>query len=107
MINYLIILLVWIFFCFYQCVQYQENMKNTGYYLLIALSYAIFAHLIWVMMSRRLDQIQTLKFSLIWDAGIVLIAYFVPLFIFGELISTSIIIGMSLIMVGTLIILIF
>lgn len=67
--------------------------------------YTIFGNLLWIYRSRQLDSNETLKLALLWDSGINLLSFLIPIILFGKHIELKVLIGMSLIFCGVIILL--
>jgi uncharacterized membrane protein len=98
--NYLIIMFVWCFYGTYCYAQYNDSVKQTNWFMLIAIAYGLINNLLWVFLAKKLNQESTLKMALIWDSGIHFTAFLLPLFIFGNTIKTHTLVGMGFIFSG-------
>lgn len=105
--NYLVIIFVWCFYGTYCYAQYNDALKQTHWFMWIAIAYGLINNLLWVFLSKKLDQESTLKMALIWDSGVHFTAFLLPLFIFGENLKTHTLVGMSLIFSGVSVIMFF
>lgn len=98
---------IWSFYGTYCYSQYNHNIKNSPWYFAIALGYGLINNLIWVLVSKKLNQNDTLKIAMIWDSGVHLLTFLVPLIVFGENIKIHTLVGMGFIFTGVSIIMFF
>lgn len=105
MMNYLTVILVWCYYAFYVYSQYTDSIKTTKWFTVIAIGYGIFGNLMWSILSKKMNQAQTLQFAMLWDSGTHLLCFILPFLIFGDKIKIHTIIGMSMIFIGVSIIL--
>lgn len=98
--NFNILLIIWCIYILYLLVQYNDNLKKTDIFIFISMFYTIFGNLLWIYRSRQLDANETLKLALIWDSGINLLSFLIPILLFGKHIETKVLCGMFLIFCG-------
>lgn len=89
----------------YCYAQYTDSVKSSNWYLVIALTYSLTANLLWVYLSKNMDQRNTLNYALLWDSGVHFTAFLIPVLIIGDRIKTHTAIGMGFIFVGISIVL--
>lgn len=104
-VTYLIVISVWCMYGFYCFSQYTESIKTTHWFTIVAVLYGLINNLLWVYVSKKLNQNQTLTIALLWDSGVHFTAFLMPILIFGNKIKTHTAIGMALIFIGISIIL--
>jgi uncharacterized membrane protein len=103
--TYAIVLTIWLIYGFYCFSQYNDAIKTTNWFIIIAVTYGLINNLLWVYVSKKLNQTQTLKIALLWDSGVHFTAFIVPIFLFGNKIKTHTAIGMAFIFIGVSIVL--
>lgn len=103
--NYVVVAFVWMIYGGYCYSQYSDVIKGSHWFTLIALSYGLINNLLWVFLSKKLNQAQTLNFALLWDSGVHFVAFLIPIIVFGDKIKTHTAIGMSFIFIGISIVL--
>jgi uncharacterized membrane protein len=105
MLNYLIILGVWSMYGGYCYSQYTDAIKTTNWFPFIALSYGLINNLLWVYISKKMNQTQTLNFALLWDSGLHFTSFLIPIIVLGNNIKAHTAIGMLFIFIGISIVL--
>ena len=103
--HYMAVVTAWILYGSYCYAQYSDKIKASPWFLVIALVYSLTANLLWVYLSKNMDQKNTLNYALLWDGGVHIVAFSIPILVFGDKIKTHTAIGMSLIFSGLMVIL--
>lgn len=98
--HYLVVLVVWSLYATYCYTQYSQALKSSPWFIVIALVYALTTNLLWVYLSRSLDQKTTLSYALLWDSGVHCTAFLIPVLILGDKIKWHTALGMSFIFLG-------
>lgn len=80
--------------------QYIKAIKESSYYPFIAVSVAVIGSLLWVYLSRKYGQVETLKYAVIWDATMAVIAFIIPITLFGGQLKPQMIFAMLVIVLG-------
>jgi drug/metabolite transporter (DMT)-like permease len=103
--HYFIVLMIWSIYGTYCYSQYSETIKASNWFVLIALAYGLINNLMWVYLSRSLDQKSTLNYALLWDSGLHFTAFLIPIILFGDKLKLHTMIGMGFIFIGISIVL--
>lgn len=104
---YVIISIICSIYSVYCYSQYNAVIKQSSYYPFIAIIYGVLGNVLWVYLSRRCSQVDTLKYAIIWDGAVAMIAFLIPVILFGNQLKLPMIIAMALIMAGVAILMIF
>lgn len=98
--NLPIIILVWIMYGIYTSIQYNDNLKKSKYFIISGISFGIISNLLWVYTSSKLNQTETLTLSLLWDSGLHITAFIIPIIVIKEKIKKENLIAMIFIFTG-------
>lgn len=103
--HYFVVALVWILYGSYCYVQYSDTLKASNWFIIIALTYSLTANILWVSLAKNMDKQNTLSYALLWDGGVHIVAFLIPILIFGDKLKIHTAIGMGFIFVGLFIVL--
>lgn len=100
-INYFpFIAFVWILYGIYTRIQYDEKLKKSKLFIFSGLGFGLISNLLWVYITKRLEQNDTLKLALFWDSGLHITAFIIPLVFIKNKIKKENLFAMILIFSG-------
>ena len=100
------ILVIWSWYSVYCYSQYTETIRTSKWYPIVAITYSLVSSVSWVILSRKAgDPLLILKYALVWDSGICVIAFLIPILIFSGKLNLISLVGMTSVLLGTLLVL--
>lgn len=100
-IQYLpFVIFVWALYGVYTKIQYDDKLKKSKAFVFAGLGFGIISNILWVYISKNLEQHNTLKLALLWDSGLHVIAFIIPLIFINNKIRKENIIAMLFIFSG-------
>lgn len=101
--TYFLFLAGFLLYVFSVCLQYVPALKSSSAYYAIGLSVAIAVNLLWLTVAKLAsDGKQLYMYGIYWDAMIVASFSIVPVLFYGVRISGYSLLGLGLILTGTI-----
>lgn len=95
------ILIGFFLYCIYQCCMFTENVRNTSWMYVIAITYAVTAHILWTHLIQILDnKDEIFRYGWYWDVSLYIPIIAVPLILFSVKPTLLQSVGITIILVG-------
>lgn len=105
MLGLIFIVVAGILYGLFSWVTFNDEIRDSRYFLIYGLAYAILANLSWIILVKNLSNPKHIVYySLVWDVLMALVGLAIPIIFFGMRFSSISIIGITLIIAGTLVI---
>lgn len=101
--QYIIFILAVIFFCFSAFICYNNEVRNSKYFIFLGLILGNLTSFLWFYLAKMLQEKEKIYFaSVIWDVLLFLVFILIPIFFFEVKLNKYCILGLTMIVLGLL-----